>query len=86
MGFLKKNKGWDCSTNQDGTKTCVRYVVDKNGQKVTTGTQVTIGADSSNNCEPYISGDVASILDDEAEDVNVISKRIVAGCKRGLVN
>ena len=81
--LLGKRKGWDCRPNPDGTAGCRRFIVEKNG-KVASGTEVTIGADPKNNCEPFLTGDVNSILDDEAADIDKISKRVSASCRRGM--
>lgn len=81
MGFLKKKQGWECHENQDGTKTCSRFDIDKN-EKVGTGTDVTIGMDPKT-CEPFLTGDV-SILDDDDEDMSRIIKKMKSGCRRGL--
>lgn len=83
MGIFGKKKGWDCRSNPDGTVTCRRFAAEKN-QKVATGTDITVGADAKNGCEPYFTGDVNSIMDDEQEDIDKISRRVTAACKRGL--
>ena len=84
MGLFGKKKGWDCHANPDGTTTCRRFEAGKN-QKLATGTEITIGADPKNGCEPVLTGDVNSILDDESEDVDKIAKRVSAQCRRGGV-
>jgi len=78
-----EKKGWDCRKNLDGTVSCDRFIADKNG-KSNTATSVTIGADPKRGCEPFITGDSNSILDDEMADIDVIANKVTLACKRGM--
>ena len=79
MGIFGKKKGWDCRANADGTVACRRFEAHKDG-KVATGTDVTVGADPKNGCEPYFTGDSNSILDDDEKDLEKVAKRVKSAC------
>ncbi len=58
MGILRGSSkgGWQCEDNADGSKHCVRFEKDKEGNKVATGTDISIATDQD--CKPVIGGDV----------------------------
>ncbi len=81
--WKSKKEGWDCQNNEDGTTTCRRFFQDKEGNKLSNGTEMTIGADANNNCEPFFTGHT-SYLDDDEKKIDQIAKRKVVACKKGL--
>ena len=84
MGILdRKKKGWNCRSNPDGSQTCERIEQDKEGNVKSTGTEINISTDPKT-CEPVITGDINRIMDDEADDIEKITKRMTAGCKKGV--
>ena len=81
--FGGKQGGWQCEKNPDGvSRTCTRFeVVD--GQRVATGTVVTLTPDPTT-CDVAIGGDVSSMMDKDLEDINKIAKSMKQGCTRGI--
>lgn len=82
MGIFGKSeeKGFDCKPNPDGSRTCKRYVKDKNGEMTYDGQEITVVADPENNCEASFDGDTR-VLDSEWGKMNEVAKKVSAGCK-----
>jgi hypothetical protein len=87
MGFKQffggKQKGVQCSKNPDGSDTCVRYELDNNGNKIATGSELTLSVDPST-CQAVMGGDVNSLNDDEVDDFDRMAKAKERACKRGI--
>lgn len=81
MSIFKKSRGWNCSqVNADGSRTCRRFVVNKD-QRLATGTEITVSTDPES-CEPIFSGESQTFLDDDDKDISIVAKKMSAQCKR----
>ena len=76
---MSKNFGLRCSENEDGSKTCKRYLK-KRGEKLATGTDVTLVKDPQT-CKVNIFGD---INDEDAEAIEQEAKKMESNCRRGF--
>ena len=77
-----KKKGWNCDQiNEDGSTTCRRFEIGKDGQKLATGTQVNIKVDPET-CEPIFAGGTQTFLDDDDEAISNVAKKMTAKCKK----
>ena len=81
--FSKEKKGMNCIPNPDGSQTCRRILKNnKTGELLTTGEEVTISADPSNNCTPTFSGGNLTVLDDEWGKFEEVAGKVSAGCRK----
>lgn len=77
---IKMSKyGLRCEQNEDGSKTCKRYVK-KRGEKFATGTDVNLVQDSQT-CKVSLIGD---INDDDAGAIEQEAKKMESNCRRGF--
>ncbi len=83
FGKNKKQSGWDCKEDPDGSTRCQRFEVNEQGEKISTGTEFGVSADPSTGCKPAFTGDI-SIMDEDEKRVNRIVDKKVKSCKRGL--
>lgn len=77
--FKKEEEGTICSPNPDGSQTCKRVVRTKEGDLVGSGSEVTIGVDSS--CRPVFEGDL-TMMDKDMEKMQEFAKKVSSGCRR----
>ena len=85
MGKNKtRPKGWNCKKQEDGSQSCKRFEVNEEGKKIGTGSEVNVGVDD--NCNPVFTGDVNQIMDEDAEAIEEVSKKVTSSCrkKKGL--
>ncbi len=83
MGFLdRKKRGMDCQPNEDKSFTCRPYEI-KDGEKLATGSEVTISADPNNGCKPAFTGRM-DMLDEDEDAINHVAGKVVSSCKKGL--
>lgn len=76
---MGKNFGIRCEENEDGSKTCKRYIK-KKGEKLATGTDVTLVQDPQS-CKVRLVGDVN---DEDREAVEREAKDMENNCRRGF--
>lgn len=87
MGFKEffkgESKGFECTTQPDGSELCKRVVRSKDGKMDFDGQEMTIFADPDDNCKPVKVGNMR-VMDDEWDEFDKIGKRVTSGCKRQI--
>jgi hypothetical protein len=78
----KEKKGTKCRENEDGTVSCESIIKDKrSGEILGDGQHVNFAADSSNGCQPRLTGE-NTIYDDEIGRFAGIGEMVSKGCKK----
>lgn len=75
----RKQKGFECEENPDGSQTCRRFVIHK-GRKMATGSDFELIPDP-NTCKVRFNG---SEVDDDKDSINEKIAEVENKCKRGF--
>lgn len=76
---MAKKMGFECEENEDGSKTCRRYV-NKRGKRFATGTDVELIPDPTT-CKVRVSG---IVNDEDRESVEQRARDMETKCKKGF--
>jgi len=83
MGIFTNNKGIRCEPTQDGRGLNCRLFEADGNEKLSTGTEVTITADSNDNCEPRIVGTM-DMMEKDKKRVAQIAELVRKSCRKGI--
>ena len=79
----KEGAGERCEMDEHGVHHCQIFDTNKDGEKVSSGTEFSFQVSKENNCEPLRVGS-SDIMEKDKEKVDKIIEQRVKACQRGL--